>query len=283
MTHDEAIGSSKRGVYVALSLTVVAAILLALGYMFFDGAALMTQLFNGGKDDVAVAPVTPAPPAAPSEDATEPAGQSTESTESAAATETAETPAEDDSSDSGTTGFTNTTTKPPTGDQTARMYWEQVASQEMIGNLVRGDITSVNIGSVTKSGNTASVRLTVSSKSLGSVSGTMILRDYSGVWYFSSITRDGSTGGSTSSKPGDPGIVSTLVSQQANNQAIVTGIINGGYKKFSISGVSGGSGTATVRFTASGGTSASTSGSIVCVSKVLSGTKYWFVTSFTKN
>ena len=111
----------------------------------------------------------------------------------------------------------------------------------------------------------------------------MVLRDYDGVWYFSSVSRDGSSLSVANEEAGDMGIVSTLVSEQAANQALVSGIIDGSYKSAAIDSVSTGSGTATVHITIGGGTAPTTAGSIVCVSKVIDGEKCWFVTSFTKN
>jgi cytoskeletal protein RodZ len=281
MTVDDAVSSSKRGVLVALSLVAVVAALLGAGYFFFGGADLVADLT--GDKTVAETPSTPAPEAAPTTtDAGASESTSTASTEATEATE----PAED--TEAAPSGFTNTDTNsntaatPPTGDQAARMYWEQVASQEQIGKLVAGEISSVSFGTVTKSGNTANVRLTVTGKS-GSVSGTMVLRNYSGVWYFSSIARDGSSLAVTTGKAADLGIVSTLIANQASNQSIVNGIISGGYKTCTVNGVSSGSGTATIKMTVGGGSSPSTAGSIVCVSKTIGGTKNWFITSFTKN
>ncbi|MCE5192181.1 MAG: hypothetical protein LLG08_10560 [Actinomycetia bacterium] len=274
--HTEAVKSGKRGVFVALAAVVVVLALLGVAYAFLGGDQLVADLFGGGTDEAAVTPTAPKTPTpeAPSTAATpsaEATGTSSESTSAAIDTNT------------GTSGSISTAAKPPTGDQASRMYWEQVASQEQIGKLVRGEISSMKFGAVTRSGSTANVRVTVAYKAGGSLSGTMVLRDYSGVWYFSSIARDANPLTVSTGKAADLGIVSTIVSQQAANQTLVNGIINGAYKTCSIVGVSSGSGTATVKLTMSGGTAATTAGSIVCVSKVIGGTKHWFITSFTKN
>lgn len=280
MTVDDAVVSSKRGVFVALALVIVVAALLGVGYFFFGGADLVADL-TGGKT-VAETPSTPAPSTTPTPSdpaASEPSATvSAEATEAAPAEESEEAPSGFTSADSNT----KPAAKPPTGDQASRMYWEQAASQEQIAKLVAGEITSVSFGAVTKSGNTANVRLTVTGKS-GSVSGTMVLRNYSGVWYFSSIARDGNTLAVSTGKAADTSIVSTLIANQASNQAIVNGIISGGYKTCTVKGVSSGSGTATIKMTVGGGSSPATAGSIVCVSKTIGGTKNWFITSFTKN
>jgi len=276
------VAKSRRSLVGALAALVVVGA-LAGAFVAFGGVDMVADLLAGGADDgEIIAPVPPETPGAPV--AEEPAG-STEPTASVEPTDTtaAETPAEG-------TGATGTTTKPattpvakpPTGDQQARMYAEQYASQEQIGKLVRGEISSVSLGNVTKSGSTASVRVTVNYKAGGSLSGTMVMRDYGGVWYFSSITSDGSSGGSVN-VTGDSGVIAAIVKAQADNQEIPAGIVNGGYKTLTINGVSGGSGTASVRITLSGGTAPRTTGTITCVSKDIGGVKYWFITSFAKS
>jgi len=275
--HSEAI-ASKRGVFTALALLVVVVAALAVAYLYLGGDALVADLLGGGTPKEQTA-VIPPKPAAQSTDATDaPSADDTSASDDATDTTTpgTTTTTDDDSTDTGTAAT------PPTTDQAARMYWEQVASQEQIGRLVNGEVSAVNIGTVTKSGSTASVRITVTYKAGGSLSGTMVLRNYSGVWYFSSIARDGSSLAANTSRPGDPGIVATIVSQQAANQSIPLGIINGGYKTITVASTNKGSGTATIGITLSGGTSAKTAGTITCVSKTINGEKLWFVSSFAK-
>jgi hypothetical protein len=163
------------------------------------------------------------------------------------------------------------------------MYWEQVASQEQIGKLVRGQVRSVAFGSVVLSGETAVVPLSVAYVDGSSMSGRMVLRRYGTAWYFSSIARSGNALTVTTGKSADIGVVSTIVNQQASNQDLVSGIVVGKYKTCTVNGVSSGSGTATVRITLSGGQEEAVAGRITCISKVLDGTKMWFVTSFARN
>lgn len=170
----------------------------------------------------------------------------------------------------------------PTLDQQNRMYAEQVASQEQIGNLVAGKIASFSLGSVSKSGSTASVGVTADYKSGPDVSGTMVLRDYGGTWYFSSITRDGSSA-VTPSVTGDSSVLAAIMTAQQNNQDIPTAIVSGGYTTLSVDGVSAGSGTASIKISLSGGTAPRTTGTITCISKDIGGVKHWFITSFSRN
>jgi hypothetical protein len=60
-------------------------------------------------------------------------------------------------------------------------------------------------------------------------------------------------------------------------------ILDGGYKTVTVNGVSGGSGTASVNISLSGGTAPRAAGTITCVSKDIGGVKHWFITSFAKN
>ncbi|MGB4592254.1 MAG: hypothetical protein WBI63_00575 [Coriobacteriia bacterium] len=286
MAADE-VKAGKSKVVVALLMVLIVFGVLAAAYAFLGGADLVADLM-GDSEAEPTTPSTPATPAAPSTPSTATAsGDTTESTEPAASTDETATASGTSGAASTSGGSSAGTTKPavnpPTGDQAARMYWEQVASQEQIGKLVRGEISRIQLGAVTQSGTTANVRVTVYYTAGGSLSGTMVLRNYSGVWYFSSIARDGNSLAVKTGASGDTGVVSTIVSQQAANQEIVAGIINGGYTSVKINGFSGGSGTQTLNITVSGGTAPATAGSIVCVSKTISGTKHWFITSFSKN
>ncbi|MBN2848392.1 MAG: hypothetical protein JXP72_08085 [Coriobacteriia bacterium] len=270
--HTDEVAKSKSRLFGALAILVLVG---ALGGTFVavGGVDMVANLIAGDSSaDEIVAPVPSETPATTTEEpAEEPAEEPVEAE--------AEEPAETDEGD--TSSAAVPVAAPPTGDQQYRMYAEQVASQEQIGRLVRGEISSLSLGAVTMSGSTASVRVTANSSS-GSVSGTMVLRDYNGVWYFSSITRDGNSG-ATPTPEGSSGVISAIITAQANNQAIPTGIINGGYKTLTVNGVSGGSGTASIQISLSGGSAPRTAGTITCVSKDIGGVKHWFITSFAKN
>jgi len=282
-TSGDEVASSRKGMIRALAALGIVAVLAGV-FLIAGGPDAVVRLLSGEDDTTAgdVAPVTPAEGADSEDEAPEAA--SDETSEAAEATVTAE-------AETGTTGGTKSPSSvapspapvatPPTADQQSRMYWEQVASQEQIGKLVRGEISSFTLGTANRSGSTASVPVTVSYKTGGSISGTMVLRDYSGTWYFSSITRNGHTA-TTPSGSGDTSVIAAIVSQQAANQDIPTGIISGAYKKVTVNSVSQGSGTATLNITLSGGTAAPMPGTITCVSKTIGGVKHWFITSFAK-
>ncbi|MHB8805664.1 MAG: hypothetical protein ACYC7C_10600 [Coriobacteriia bacterium] len=257
---DEVARSRKSMIRALAALSIV--VVLGAAFLAIGGADGVVRLISGDTDAVTddVAPITPAAPAEPEAEAEAPA-------EEPEAEETTSQPA---------------VATPPTTDQQNRMYWEQVASQEQIGKLVRGEISSFSLGAASRSGSTASIPVTVRYKAGGSISGTMVLRDYSGTWYFSSITRSGHTA-STPTGSGDTSVIAAMITQQAANQAIPTGIISGGYTTVTVNSTSQGSGTATLGITLSGGSATPTSGTITAVSKTIGGVKHWFITSFAKD
>lgn len=263
---------TKRQASLALVGLLVAVLALGAAFVVFDGAEFVADLLSG--DEIATTTIPPKPtvPAADSTATPEPSDEPTESVEPTATEEPGDVAA---------SGTTAPTAVPPTGDQLSRMFWEQVGSQEQIGKLVAGEISSFSLGSVSNNGTTASIGVSANYKAGGSLSGTMVLRNYSGVWYFSSISAGG--GATPRTIPADTGITSTIVAQTPANQDIPNAIIGGGYKTVTVNSVSAGSGTATIGITLSGGTAARVSGQIVCVSKTIGGTKYWFITSFRRS
>jgi len=280
---------STRKVSAALIVSLVAVAALIVAFVAFDGPAMVADLLGGSTADTA-STIPPKP------STTGVATDTADASDSASATASAESSATSSTSDadsasgvsassvnvaSGSSAASKIT--PPTGDQTSRMFWEQVGSQQQIAKLVSGEISSVGIGSVSKTASLATLGITVHYTNGSSLSGSMVLRNYSGTWYFSSIHATGNTATLVHTIPADTGVVSAIVSATSANQAIPVGMINGGYKTCTISHVSSGSGTATLGITLSGGSAARTSGKIVCISKTISSSRYWFITSFDKN
>ena len=161
------------------------------------------------------------------------------------------------------------------------MYWEQVDSQDSIGELVAGKWRSFSVVGVNLNPTTASLTLAGMYKSGASLQGTLVLRKLESAWYFSKITSDGNVSlGPTGRRGADNGVVSTIVSEQgeATNQAVINGLRDGGYKTITVNSVKRGSGTATIDITLAGGTKGTRAGRIVCVSKTINGRKHWFIT-----
>ncbi len=164
----------------------------------------------------------------------------------------------------------------------AAMYREQLQSQGQIVKLVENDISAVTIGRASGTSTRTTIPLTVSYRSGGSLSGSMVLTNIGGKWYFSSISAGGD---STPAKPRtvDSGVVSVISSQQAeegNQTLIKDGLINGGFVTARVDGVAAGSGTATLNITLLGGSMDRKAARLVMISKEDSGRKYWFITRF---
>lgn len=276
------VAQSKKRVTVAVAALLVVAV-GAGAFALTGGIDRVGDMLAGDTETQGPADVSTEPAAEPESPVVdEPAEEpSEEPTETAGETETDGDDGAVLPSSSGDAAAPPAATA-PTLDQQNRMYAEQVASQEQIGNLVAGKIASFSLGSVSKSGSTASVRVTADYKSGPDVSGTMVLRDYGGTWYFSSITRDGSSA-VTPSVTGDSGVLSAIMTAQQNNQDIPKAIVSGGYTTLSVDGVSAGSGTASIKISLSGGTAPRTAGTITCISKDIGGVKHWFITSFSRN
>ena len=96
----------------------------------------------------------------------------------------------------------------------AAMYRQQLQSQANIAKLVDNEIASLTMGTPDESGNVAEVPVRVKYRNGSSVSGTMTLKKYNGVWYFFSLTAAGE--GSTE-YPGafDSSVVKVITAQQA--------------------------------------------------------------------
>jgi hypothetical protein len=204
-------------------------------------------------------------------DAEEPADQP--------ADEPAEEPAEESAEE--TPGVTSDGVE-PTIDQQNLMYAEQVWSQEQIRNLVADKIASFMLEDVTTSGSTASVRVTAAYRSGPDVSGTMVLRDFGGTWYFQSITRDGHEA-ITPSVKGDSGVLAAIMTAQRDNQDIPKAIVDGSYTTLSVDGVTQGSGTASIEISLAGAAVPPATGTITCISKDIGGVTHWFITSFSRD
>lgn len=225
-----------------------------------------------------------------SDEATSTQGDSEEATESAEATSSAgggtKTGAGDNDADDadGVSGPPAGAYIPVSAAQAA-MYREQLQSQAQINKLVDGSVASIAIGTASASASKAVIPLSVSYKTDPPLSGTLVLVNTNGLWYFSSISASDHSGSASTTKPQnvDSGVVNTITEQQADpdcQKLIEEGLVEGGFKTARVDGVSAGSGTATVNVTLLGGAMDRTPARFVFISKVDSGNKYWFLTRF---
>lgn len=225
-----------------------------------------------------------------SQDGTKTDEASEEASESAGATSTAGGGTKTGAGDNDTDDADGISGPPPgayipVSAAQAAMYREQLQSQVQINKLVEGSVASIAIGTPSATASKAVIPLSVSYKTDPTVSGTLVLVNTNGLWYFSSITAADHRASSTATKPQnvDSGIVSTITEQQSAadcQKLIEEGLVEGGFKTARVDGVSMGSGTATVNVTLLGGTMDRTPARFVLISKVDSGNKYWFLTKF---
>ena len=287
----------KQATAVKHSIPVIVSLLvLLLAAVAFGGAVVMSGGVNealnlvglGTPSTKAELTSTQIPRKPAGSKPTAPAsGATTSSTDPAAAATS--TPAATTGSSAAAVKAAATTTKPkpsrnpglPSAARAA-MYREQVQSQAAIAKLVNNNIASLTLGTPRKSTSSAQVPVTVAMRDGSAISGTMSFRKYNGLWYFFSLTASG--GGSTA-YPGavSSSVVAIITREQATkaNQAMITnGVLGGGFKTATVTGVSKGAGTATVNVKLSGGTAAAKNGQFVCISQTDGPTTYWFLTRF---
>jgi len=169
------------------------------------------------------------------------------------------------------------------------MLKEQVASQQMIRALT-GNLGSHNqyvdwiwFGAHHASSTKAVIPVYVGIHSGPTVTGTLVMKKSGGYWYFYSITRGTHEGGiSTIAIPAGltTSAIGTSISEQRAHQWMVTGIVNGGYKKLTVLSRSGNFGTRTATIKLSRGTRHAVYGRIIAYRKTATnGNKYWFLSA----
>lgn len=187
---------------------------------------------------------------------------------------------------SATTSATPSAVASLPADAQAKMYSEQLESQQYILALANGEMTSMSLGAPSVKGDTAEIPVTVTSADGATVKGGLTLRQYNGTWYFQSIHSLGKADAVQSSPAAfDATVVKVITDQQgqaATQELIKNGLLGGGYKKLAVDGVVNGSGTKTVNVSMTGGSEAPESGRFVLIEKNDGATTYWFIARFEK-
>ena len=168
------------------------------------------------------------------------------------------------------------------------MYTAQLESQPEIAALVQNRYSWLSIGAPEQSSDTATVPVTTHFRDGVTQRGVMTLRRFGSLWYFFSLAGSGSdeptdTHGDVQF---DAAVVRVMTSQQAtkeNQDALVAGVLHGGFTRVRITGVERGQGTASVNVRLSGGTAKARTGRFVCISKRDSSTDYWFIARLAAN
>lgn len=248
-----------------------------------DAVAELLGLDLGGATVVANDPGTDKPADGDSGEPSAGASSSVDPTASVDATVVASGTGDDDADDPKPSSGPAATASIPISSAQAAMYREQLQSQAQIIKLVDGEISAIGIGTSSSTASRANIPLSVSYKASSTISGTMVLLNTDGLWYFSSISAGGGSAAVAKPRAVDSGVVNTITQQQADPdcQALIEeGLIEGGFKSARVDGVSKGAGTATVNVTLQGGTLDRRSARFVLISKTDSGNKYWFLTRF---
>ncbi|MBU4556123.1 MAG: hypothetical protein KJ747_04565 [Actinobacteria bacterium] len=272
-------------VLLATVLVVVTVAVFAGAVVWAGGVDAVAELLGldlGGATVVANDPGT-AKPATGSEEPSVASSGSADATASADTTVVASGSGDGDADDPKPSSGPGASASIPISSAQAAMYREQLQSQAQIIKLVDGEITSVGIGTSSSTTSRANIPLSVSYKTSSAVSGTMVLANTDGLWYFSSISAGGGSAAVAKPRTVDSGVVNTITQQQADPdcQALIEeGLIEGGFKSARVDGVSKGAGTATVNVTLQGGTLDRKAARFVLISKTDSGNKYWFLTRF---
>jgi Domain of unknown function (DUF4878) len=186
-----------------------------------------------------------------------------------------------------------------------RMYVEQIESASNIERLAAGQFKSITIDKVVMRGDSdADVAITAELKDGTKAGGVIQVVKRGGNWYFFSITGLGNTGGLSASintaqsmetsealaseaseagvKTFDEDVMATMASQQAANQEIVAGFVDGSVTKLVFGSPQAGAGTVSLPITASGPKSAAYEGSALLVTKTVDGVQRTFLTTFKK-
>lgn len=168
------------------------------------------------------------------------------------------------------------------GPSAIRMYNEQAGSQGAILKLVNNGISSMSFGTPSVGTRSARVPMSASLRSGGGLGATMAMTKSGANWYFSSL---GDVNGSPG-LPFDSGVVSVITKAQATPEAqdAVGELLAGKIKSLKVTGVSKGSGTASVNCVITGsGEYAGKRCRFTCIKKTSGATEYWFISRFAWN
>jgi len=208
--------TSRTSVALAGVFVILALAAFGAAFYLFDGAGIVLDAY-----DMAVAAITPAP---------EPAPQAPPKSQEATLVLPAGMPTE----------------------FALRLWQEQVDSQEMIAKLRDGDVASLKVTGVEKSGDEAKLNVVVTLKDGSSAPGVIGFRRFGDQYFVAYATseRGGLAGASTSDLPVveeiDPQLLSTILAEQVKSQAIIAEYLGGHVKQVNVEAVKPGPNTATV-------------------------------------
>lgn len=266
-------GTRRVAVTVLLVVMLVAAAAFGATMIMAGGIQGVSDLLFGTVSNATTGSVVKAPKSgAPAGVPSTPTAGSATATASAAATGTVKQPS----------STAKVSAAAVSGPSATRMYNEQAGSQAAILKLVNNGISSMSFGRPSVSTRSARIPMSANLRSGGGIGGTMALTKSGANWYFSSL-------GDVNGAPGlpfDSGVVSAITKSQATPEAqdAVSELLAGKIKSLKITGVSKGSGTASVNCVITGsGEYAGKRCRFTCIKKTSSATEYWFISRFAWN
>lgn len=169
-----------------------------------------------------------------------------------------------------------------------RLWQEQVDSQRVITQLVDGDVLSLRISGVERTGDEARLLSTMTLKDGATVPGVIGMRAISGVWYVayaSAQTDSAAAVEPTSDLPTvddvDVDLLNTIVAEQTDSAAVTQEYVDGNIKSVSVKTVTMGPNTATISLEMDEDHETGY-GDIVAVKQNVDGEDMWFLARFDK-
>lgn len=182
-----------------------------------------------------------------------------------------------------------------TEDFALQVWGEQAASYRSLGSLADGRVVSASIDSVEQGSGRASANLTVRFKDGSSGQGVVVFGQRGGKWYFQQLVGKGSdssggdasvlgTRGNTTPQLASPdqvdmGLLKAMLNEMADNQKILSGIIDGTFKSIEVVDTSSTNDGAAVDIRLTDGQTP-VAGRILMTRVQREGQDLWFVTSF---
>lgn len=168
-----------------------------------------------------------------------------------------------------------------------RLWQEQLDSQEMIGRLVSGEITSLKVDRVATKGDEAKLFVTVTLRDLPKASGVIGLKRYGGDWYIAGVTstREGAAPSRPSDLPSidevDIALLNTMIAENRKSQKVIGEYLAGIVREVHVEDITVGPKTATLEIEMDE-THGEGYANLVAIQIEVNGELAWFLARFDK-
>lgn len=168
-----------------------------------------------------------------------------------------------------------------------RLWQEQIDSQELIGRLVEGDISRLDISKVASDTNEATLTVSVTLSDKTKVPGVIGLRKFGDEWYvaFASQRRDGKIvrpiGDLPTVEDVDIALLNTILDQQQQSQEVISEYLGGTVTSLTLEKPTPGPNTVTLAVEMQE-THGEGYARIVAIKSEKAGRPLWFLARFTK-